>query len=636
MNWRSMPDTLQPLLTPPPGEATICDESVVKCYPPRTQLAPSCSGVGRWVALGLLVVALPPIALLQSELTPRAGPPADRSAQDSASSTAAPFKISVAKNLVVVRVVVRDSKGQAVGDLTKNDFLLLDNGHPQVVSTFAVDRVPGRSSEPASAARPETSIPAVPAPPAPVERYVALFFDDVHASVNKFGNLANLHQTAQAARAFLAADMQPGDRIGLFTASGKPEVDFTGDRTRLEQALDTLRPRPLVDTDSGCPRLTDYEAYLIAELQNPAAIAAGQSEANGCLSEERVTLAQARWLLDTVKAQSNDMLDRLNQLVRRMAVIPGQRFIVLLSPGFYSAPVEEALEQVTDEAVRCNVVIDSLNAEGLVPDAARADPSSGGVAVGPGGQGVSPDVLNRSSPPRPYGSSVQFFYDAAIEHDGVLADFAANTGGQLFHNNNDYHLGLRRLIVPEISYTLAFSPAKLKYDGSFHRLKVKLLSGPKYEVQARRGYFAPKQAEDAATAAREQLREVVLSRQELQAIPIEVRTQFFKSNNGAASLSVLTRVDVSGLHFRKAKGKNFDDLNVVTAVFDLTGHYVGGEEKQIHLREVDSSLARLSRTGLTVKSTFTVRPGAYQVRTVVQDSEPDRLSAANRSVEIPF
>src|SRR3954453_16916127 len=50
--------------------------------------------------------------------------------------------------LVEVNVVVHDKHGQAVADLTKDDFNLLEAGKPQAISFFSVDRV---NSAPAGA-----------------------------------------------------------------------------------------------------------------------------------------------------------------------------------------------------------------------------------------------------------------------------------------------------------------------------------------------------------------------------------------------------------------------------------------------------------------------------------------------------
>ena len=52
----------------------------------------------------------------------------------------APIAFSTAVDLVLVPVVVRDAQGHAVGNLTKDDFLLFDKGKPQVITKFSIDK----------------------------------------------------------------------------------------------------------------------------------------------------------------------------------------------------------------------------------------------------------------------------------------------------------------------------------------------------------------------------------------------------------------------------------------------------------------------------------------------------------------
>jgi len=131
------------------------------------------------------------------------------------------------------------------------------------------------------------------------------------------------------------------------------------------------------------------------------------------------------------------------------------------------------------------------------------------------------------------------------------------------------------------------------------------------------------------------MEQAIFSQEELQTIPIEVHTQFFKADSGQAKLSVLTHVDLRGAHFRKADGRNLDNLTVVTALFDRAGNYVTGEQKLVEFHLLDTTLARLSQTGLNMKASLAVKPGTYLVREVVRESEGDQLSALNSQVEIP-
>src|SRR5580692_10295215 len=57
-----------------------------------------------------------------------------------ASSNETKTTFSTRVNLVVVPVVVRDRKGRAVGNLTKEDFQLFDKGKLQTITRFSVEK----------------------------------------------------------------------------------------------------------------------------------------------------------------------------------------------------------------------------------------------------------------------------------------------------------------------------------------------------------------------------------------------------------------------------------------------------------------------------------------------------------------
>jgi hypothetical protein len=127
----------------------------------------------------------------------------------------------------------------------------------------------------------------------------------------------------------------------------------------------------------------------------------------------------------------------------------------------------------------------------------------------------------------------------------------------------------------------------------------------------------------------------LFSRDEWHDIPVELHTQFFKSSEEAAKLSVVARIDVRQLRFKKADGRNADVLTVVTGVFDRNGNFISATEKTLDFHLKDSTLSGQASSGITVKTPFDVTPGSYFVRIVVRDAEGQRMSALNAAVEIP-
>jgi hypothetical protein len=216
-----------------------------------------------------------------------------------------------------------------------------------------------------------------------------------------------------------------------------------------------------------------------------------------------------------------------------------------------------------------------------------------------------------------------------------MAELAYGTGGSFFQNNNDLLAGFRKLTAtPEAIYILYFSPQNLKLDGSFHSVKIKLTGERRLELQARRGYFAPKHMETVEDSAKEQIRDMVFSREELPNAGVDLQTQFFKISDTSSNLSVVTHLVLKQLAFRKLDGRNANEVTVVSALFDRNGNFIKAAEKIVKLRLRDQTLERVPR--ITVKTEFDVPPGAYVVRLVVRDTDGKMMVAENGSVQIPY
>jgi len=565
---------------------------------------------------------------------------------------AATFRVNV--HLVLARVVVRDDRGHAVGNLNKEDFELLDNGKPQVISHFAIERT-GVPAAAGSSAAASTSPPAGRPLTIP-ERYFAYLFDDLHLSFEDMYRV-------RAAAEHRVDVLPPPDRVAIFSTSGQTVLDFTDDRAKLHQALERLQPRPMFLFDAGaCPDISFYMADLIINKNDPEVLRSGVDNYLQCYGginsvppqnivqgAESFVRGRAQQVLAVHQQESRLAIDALKDAVRRISVMPGQRHLILLSPGFLTPELQYDYNDVIERALRAQAIISTLDARGLYAPVAYGGASQRGNADLCAQQvcyeGLS--ELQGNTPanlPPPLSQSGGFsivprplldVQSAAAEAD-VLSVLANSTGGTFFQNNNDMDDGFRRVAdAPELYYMLGFTPQNLKMDGKFHTLKVNLKTREKYDLQVRRGYYAPSQAPDATEEAKREIQEEMLSAEEVHDLPVELHTQFFKATDDMAKLTVLARVDVKRLRYKKAEGRNENDVTLVTALFDRNGNFLQANQKLVQMRWKDETLQSKLGPGITLKTSFDVKPGNYMVRLVARDGEQKLMSAENGAVEIP-
>lgn len=532
-------------------------------------------------------------------------------------------------NLVLVPVVVRDRQGRPVGDLHKEDFQLLDKGKPQEITRFAVDKRAGATVHTVTTvAPPEAGPDAEPAvAPAP-DRFVAYLFDDLHLTTE------DLLRVRQAAIQHLKTLTDPNTRMAVFTTTGQTVQDFTDDRDRLENAINRIQPytNP-IEAVSHCPDITYYWADLIEIKRDDQALNAAIAETIACMHLDPMRdldIARAiaegvsQAVLNVGQSQMRLALNGVKDIVRRLAAAPGSRTLILASPGFFITVDQRSEENDTmNRAIRANVTINSLDARGL-------------YTVVPGGDISQAGVISLGSGPKEV-----YRLAAASADSDVLAELADATGGRFFHNDNGLKEGFGELAQPpEYVYVLGFAPQNLKLDGAYHALKINLRGGKTaafkdLSIQARRGYYAPNRLQSQEENAKEEIREALFSREEMLDIPVNVQTQFFKSGDYEAHLTVVARLDLKQLKFRKAEDRSLNTLTLVAALFDRDGNYVKGTQKTVEMRLRDGTLQTVYNSGIIVRNNFDVSPGAYAIRIVVRDSEGQTMAARNGAVQIP-
>jgi VWFA-related protein len=583
--------------------------------------------IGGFFSAGALPV---PRAYAQSATSqvPQA-PPADTSqnapkpdakaSNDEIVSHDSPATFKVRVNVVLVRVVVRDNNGKVVSNLKKEDFQLTDERKPQIISSFSTETPASHAPAvgPGEATSEGTPVKAADLP----QRFVTLFFDDLHLTLQDA-------MFSRQATAKLFAAMVARDRFSIFTTSGEVEQDFTADRGKLEEAVQRILPHSLAPSSAGCPPMTLDEAFMIAAAIDPSAMQAAIQDYMNCngispkdpgaaQTAGNIVSAAAGRVLNIAETEEQRTYQTLKALIRRMSVLPGERVIVMMSPGFFVLPSMHLPEgEVIERATKENVVINTIDARGLwvssVYDASNLATTAS----------VSP-------------LKTQSIMREENTHFAPLADLADGTGGVYFHDRNDIDQGLLHAATePEVSYVLGFTPQNLKLDGKYHNLKVTLMGKQKWGLQARHGYFAPRGESNPEAAAKEEIQQAVFSQEELRELPIECQAQFFKGADGV-HLSVVTHVGTEELKFRKVDGRNQDTLTITTGIFDENGRMLTGLQRVLDMRLKDATLERVNKTGLNVKLSFDLQPGTFLVRTVVRDSEGAQMGATNREVVIP-
>jgi VWFA-related protein len=489
-------------------------------------------------------------------------------------------------NLVEAGLTVRDSKGNTIAGLRASDFEILDNGVPQTIAAFSELHSNG-NAPPALSAQSEKLPPAAIPPPEP--KFVTFFFDDLHGGAGLF--------VTQAARAFIAKGLKPGDSMSIVTASGQGDLDFTSDATVFAEKLNHLASHERAEVLGKCG-VSATDSYIILEKLDGLTIEKGIAAAEPCACGDgempgqcrSKALAVAEQMASTAweqtQAQSINTIAALGFAAKRLSEVNGTRILVMNSTGFLVRPNQPEMQRFIDGAVRWNIVVHAI-----------------GAGLGTMG------LLHQSL----------FWMPLEKLTDG--------TGGHFFKNTNDLAGVMNLAANPEVTYLIAFNPGS--HDGQFHTLKIRFKSQRPESVHFRPGYFSPRDEPKLEQSARAPLDDAVFSKETLTDVAAAVSV-----SPGNASVSVSVIVDLNRMQFTTANGRHNQQIVFLMTLLDPSGAFVTGKEAIMDLALTDEKLASLQKDGLKAVATLTAPAGAYQVRTIVREAMKGNLAASTVPVEL--
>ena len=523
--------------------------------------------------------------------------------------------IRVKTELIELRAVVTDRRGEVVRGLRREEFEVLENGKAQEVSFFSMVEVGGEAAALPAERREEGARPAESP-----GRTVVLFVDTLHMSAQ------SLLRARQELRKFIDQKLTDRDMTAIVTSAGSLGVveQFTRDRRILRYAVERLSPR-------AGSRASLFTPYLAAQVDRNDRDAL-EVAVNVYAAEERLDrndptirqLVQARatQILSEATYLRRATLLTLREVVGRLSGMPGQRMIVAVSDGFTlldqgGSTDTQDLQAVTSRATRSGVVIYSVDAKGLAP------PAIFDAALG-------------AMPLDPRISSFSSMGERELENG--LNALARDTGGEAFFNNNDTAGAMGQALADNrIYYALAYYPAGEESEKKYRKITIRVRNHPEYTVRAQRGYvpaeLAKRAEAEAARTPQQRFVDAILAPLPESTIGVTAMADYLESPEDKAQVSLLLHIDGATLTYKEEDGRFRFEAEVVTMVFNSDGKRVDLKAETVRGSLTAERMAVAKQNGLQYRRRIALKPGLHQIRAGVREVGSERMGTAAAWVE---
>lgn len=553
---------------------------------------------------------------------------------------------------VLLDVVVRDKKGRLTNDLKAEDFQILDNGQPKKISAFRL--VQGKE---AVALGTRTTLD-----PLRQVRLVTLIFQC-------WGNDAR-RLARDSALDLLKGELPQNVYMSVMTIDHKLQVlqsftndpelirkaverathsqgaDFSGDTARVQKELEDLLGPKTSGEQSSEQQLAVQSAALSSQAMSPAHNPDGSSFASLAMAQMVLSMIQTE--RDTAMQESGraDIFSLLD-CVKEQYRLPGRKTILYFREGGFPIPqgMEEPFRSVISIANRSNVSFYAVDARGLTTSNMNTGVRDVLASAAQATQQQARDTGTESSVNQERERSKIF--DTAIEStrsntQTSLFDLATSTGGLLIANTNDLKSPLKKLAEDiETYYEISYSPEIQNYDGSFHKISVKL-DAAELRIQSRSGYFALPPNMGAAAASLRPYEAVLLgaisAATPRQEFPMQVAGLHFLGRKNQPVAIVALDVPFENLTFAPKSGDQYEGhLSYVALLKNSKGEVIKKFQNEIPITISAAKLQALKSSHFLYTEHFDLPSGDYLLEAAVLDgaANPNRVSSRKANLVIP-
>ncbi len=523
-----------------------------------------------------------------------------------------PAKFTSSSELVLVPTVVTDKSGKHISNLTKDDFVVLEDGKPQKVAVFEelktlATRVQ-RSSVPAGHFSNTLETDSRP------KRLVIVALDVVNTPI-----LLQSSARMELLK-FLSQSLDPGEptELVIIGRNGLRVVhDFTGDPAVLAEALKRLT--------GNSPSLAEEQSA--SQGPPPGDPLSGILRMLAHMENED----KARMEAFDRHAAILATLAAFQHIAASVAGIPGRKALLWVSSGF-----PFSISQ-TDTAPALGSVIDSYERTWRVLNQAQVAvyPIDVRYLTNPKFHGVD-EPGTKHLPWEPTGDDP--YTDILMRDDKeqqeiltTLQNFADATGGRAFFDSNDLQRGFREAVDDNSDYyMLGYYLNRQGKKAGWHKLQVKV-SQKGTVVRARNTFFLTNGAL-SSEVEREDVGAALESPVDFTAIPIQGRWTE-SSGDGAKRKAAFELVLPAGFaDIAEDDGNHMKVEFVVEAKAEGSNPVRIGQTVDVHLDA--KGMEQIRTNGMTYHNALKLPAGDYNVRFVVLDALSGRVGSASSSLKL--